>query len=188
MQNSIIVFDEVQLMPQKLLQPCLEAIFYLSKYFNNEILFLTATMPNYRNLFDKFLNINSKSDLQILDLNKIDDAFLNVFRKCEYNNLGTKTFDSLLNDFQNEPSLLIVVNKRATAREFYNMLGGKKYHLSTYMTAYDRKRVISEIKNELSLLKKEFKDIKDIPKERQVKVVSTSLIEAGVDLDFLYCL
>ena len=82
------------------------------------------------------------------------------------------------------PSSLIIVNKRRTARELYHSCGGKKYHLSTYMTALDRSRVIKEIKEELDCLERDDALEKEIPEERRITVISTSLIEAGVDLDF----
>ncbi len=48
MADSILVFDEAHLMPQNLLQPCLQAISFLTKYFHSEAVFLTATMPDFK--------------------------------------------------------------------------------------------------------------------------------------------
>ena len=64
------------------------------------------------------------------------------------------------------------------------MCTGRKYHLSTYMTAFDRDRVIKEIRSEISALEREFTDLNNVPEERKITVISTSLIEAGVDMDF----
>lgn len=58
------------------------------------------------------------------------------------------------------------------------------YHLSTYMSAYDRKKTIEKIKDELNHLQEEYPDLQNVPSERKITVISTSLIEAGVDLDF----
>ena len=68
-------------------------------------------------------------------------------------------------------------------RQVYNLCSGKKYHLSTYMVAYDRQRVISEIRKELIKLEKDFPGLEGVPEERRIVIVSTSLIEAGVDID-----
>jgi CRISPR-associated endonuclease/helicase Cas3 len=51
------------------------------------------------------------------------------------------------------------------------------------MTAYDREKMICEIKKELKKLEQDYPDYKNVPKERRIVIVSTSLIEAGVDLD-----
>lgn len=51
------------------------------------------------------------------------------------------------------------------------------------MTALDRAIILKNIRKELKCLEKEFPDFKNVPEERQITIVSTSLIEAGVDLD-----
>ena len=52
------------------------------------------------------------------------------------------------------------------------------------MTAYDRKRVISDIKAYTKELETDYHEFSEVPEERKLMVISTSLIEAGVDLDF----
>ena len=52
------------------------------------------------------------------------------------------------------------------------------------MTPFDRINAITEIKNKIAELEKDFGDSVNVPDERKIIVVSTSLIEAGVDLDF----
>lgn len=134
-------------------------------------------MPN----FEKFLNEFCSKNYKIVDLvpNKKD---FNMFFKCDYEYIGQVNIENILTN--NTPSKLIVVNSKKTAREIYENTIGEKYHLSTYMIGKDRIHVISEIKERLKLLDKEFDDTENIPLDRQITVVSTSLIEAGVDLDF----
>ena len=50
MSDSILIFDEAHLMPQDYLQPCLQAISYITKYLHSEAVFLTATMPDFEKL------------------------------------------------------------------------------------------------------------------------------------------
>ena len=52
----------------------------------------------------------------------------------------------------------------------------------SYMTAYDRQKVLQAIREELKSLDEDFPD-GNIPEERRITIISTSLIEAGVDLD-----
>lgn len=180
MADSIIIFDEAHMMPVENLQPCLEAISYITKYLNSEALFLTATMPDFKALIEKY-TIGNK----IVDL--IDDkSDFRAFNKCRYENLGEISDMCLIERARQFASSLIVVNKRKTASELYKLCreSCRCYHLSTYMTAIDRKRVIADIKSELTRLYSDYPEMKDVPEDRRIVVISTSLIEAGVDLDF----
>lgn len=82
-----------------------------------------------------------------------------------------------------QPSALIIVNSKKIAKELYQLCTGKKYHLSTYMAACDRQCVIGKIKNDLGLLERDFPGLQNVPEDRRITIISTSLIEAGVDLD-----
>ena len=179
MADSILIFDEAHLMPWKYLQPCLEAIAYITKYLNSEAVFLTATMPDFQQLLAKYALPNSR----IINLITETEQFAD-FQKCSYHDLGSVSEEQLLQKAAEYPSSLIVVNTRASARQLYQLCSGKKYHLSTYMTARDRQRVIKEIHQELAKLERDYPNLKQVPAERRIMVISTSLIEAGVDLDF----
>lgn len=179
MADSILVFDEAHLMPQKYLQPCLQAITYITRYLNNEAIFLTATMPDFPKLIKKYALQDSKI------VNLVDNtALFNSFYKCQYSFLGRISAENVLERALQYPTSLIIVNKRATASKFYKAASIKhKYHLSTYMTSYDRKRILNLIRNDLERLKEDYPDMSNVPEERRILIVSTSLIEAGIDLD-----
>lgn len=178
MADSILIFDEAHLMPREYLQPCLQAVAYITKYLNSEAVFLTATMPDFETLIREYALKSSRI------VNLIDDiSDFDKFRKCRFKDKGEVSAEKLALETAEQPSSLIVVNKKSTAKEVYSLCRGKKYHLSTYMAAYDRQRVISEIKNELSLLERDFPGLEGVPEERRIVIVSTSLIEAGVDID-----
>ena len=181
MSDSILIFDEAHLMPQSYLQPCLQGISYITKYLNSEAVFLTATMPD----FEQLIRTYAIADIRIHRLIQ-DTSDFKKFQKCTFSYLNEIMVEELLERSENLPSSLIIVNSKAKAREIYKACegdGGKNYHLSTYMTAHDRRRVIQEICDELALLGKDYKNVSQIPKERRIRIVSTSLIEAGVDLD-----
>lgn len=179
MADSIIVFDEVHMMPIPYLRPCLSAVSQITKLLNSEAVFLTATMPDFDDLVKRY----ASSSLRVAELVS-DRTQFSHFRKGEYIDRGEMDAASLICDAQSCPSALIVVNKRKTAVELYQMASGKKYHLSTYMSAYDRQRTIGEIRLELERLYADYPDLSCVPDERRITVISTSLIEAGVDLDF----
>lgn len=178
MGDSMLIFDEAHLMPTEYLQPCLRAIAYIARYLNSEAVFLTATMPDFVGLMKQYALPDSKI-LSLID----DTSAFTAFGKCQYIDLGKISGEALLKKAFEFPSTLIIVNKRATAKQLFKMCGGKKYHLSTYVTSYDRERVLSDIKTELKQLEEDFPDLQDVPQERRITVISTSLIEAGVDLD-----
>ena len=179
MADSVLVFDEAHLMPQQYLQPCLEAVSFITRYLNSEAVFLTATMPDFEGLIKKYC----LPDGRILRLVE-DTSMFSRFSKCRYQSLGYTEEDVLLMKAQFFPSSLIIVNKRTTAKRLFDSCKGRKYHLSTYMTSYDRKRVIGSIRKDLEELEKDYPDLQNVPEEQRIIVISTSLIEAGVDLDF----
>ncbi len=179
MADSIIIFDEAHLMPADYLKPCLCAVSYLTRLFNSEAVFLTATMPDFEKLIQKYALKNSCITELITDKSLNDN-----FKKGNYVNIGTVNEEQLLQSTYLKPSVLIVVNRRKTASKLYDMAPGKKYHLSTYMSAFDRKRVIDEVKMELDKLYCDYPTFENVPTDRCITVISTSLIEAGVDLDF----
>lgn len=166
MQDSILVFDEVHMMPRDFLAPCLKAVGYLTKRFGSEAVFLTATMPDFKELFNQYTDLK----LIIKDLIPNKSSFIN-FRNCYYEYIGPKENDELVQIAMEYPNALIVVNSRKRAREIYSVLSGAKYHLSTYQTPADRSEIIENVR-------------KDLKNKRRTYVVSTSLVEVGVDLDF----
>lgn len=179
MANSVIVFDEAHLLPREYLEPCLRGITYITKYLGSEALFLTATMPDFRSLLEQC----SEGNLRITDLIK-DKSDFSKFKKCRFSDLGRVSDEELVQKASEYASSLIVVNSRRKAAQVFRLCSGEKYHLSTYMTAYDRAKVIEKIKISLGRLYEDFPDAEAVPPERRITVVSTSLIEAGVDLDF----
>lgn len=179
MADSILVFDEAHLMPQSYLQPCLQSIAFITRYLNSEAIFLTATMPDFENLIHKYALPDSK----IFNLIQ-DTSLFGEFQKCRYEYIGEVEADALLEKSSQSPSSLVIVNSKKAARQLFRECStGKKYHLSTYMTPYDRKRILQEIREELNRLEKDYPTYEAVPKERRITIIATSLIEAGVDLD-----
>lgn len=163
--DSVIIFDEVHMMPVNYLQPCLRGVGYLVNFLNCDALFLSATMPDFSEFFKKYAIGCDYGELIR------DKSGFKFFRNCHCVNLGEISEEKLLTDTEKHGSSLIIVNSRKRARDLYSKCSAKnKFCLSTYMTPNDRSAAIESIK---SLIGKE-----------PVTVISTSLIEAGVDLDF----
>ena len=164
--DSILIFDEAHMLPSGYFQPCLEAIKILTTRYGCEAIFLTATMPD----FDKWLKTFQCDGVETCNL--IDDtACFGAFKRSKVENLGEISQENILDRVMEYKNALVVVNSRKTAKALYNQYSGKKYHLSTYMNHSDRDRVIANIK-------------KSLAEGEEFCLFSTSLIEAGVDLDF----
>lgn len=179
MADAVIIFDEIHLIPIEYLQPCFRAMGYITKFLNSNAIFLSATMPDYKSLFSNYLPKNTVCQLIS------DKSAFPMFQNCTYKNLGKTTFEAVIQKAGGSVSSLIIVNSRKSAQQVYDLLPGKKFHLSTYMTPEHRSRVIKEIKDCLEehkrILENPQKTAKDCEK---LIVVSTSLVEAGVDFDF----
>lgn len=178
MADSILIFDEAHLMPQDYLQPCLQAVAYITRYLHSQAVFLTATMPDYEQLIREY----ALPDSQMIKLIQ-DTSMFAKFQKCRYHYCGDMEREELLRRSREYPSSLIIVNRKVTARELYQQSAGKTYHLSTYMTAYDRTRTLKEIREELIQLERDYPYGEKVPEDRRITIIATSLIEAGVDLD-----
>lgn len=67
MADSVLIFDEAHLMPQNYLQPCLQAVAYITRYLKSEAVFLTATMPDFVKLLQQYALPDSKVENLIQD-------------------------------------------------------------------------------------------------------------------------
>ena len=100
------MFDEIHMMPIDYLQPCIRAIGYVAKLLNSEILLLTATMPNFKDLFKLYIpNANVTNLVE-------DKSIFPVFKNCTYKYLGTCELESIIENSFNYESSLIIVNSR----------------------------------------------------------------------------
>ena len=127
-------------------------------------IFLTATMPDFVGLAKRYLS----KDIKMLDLVP-DKRGYRVFDKCIFEYIGQANVPSLIDGTK---STLVVCNRKRDAEAMYSKCAvAEKYCLSTYLTPDDRKTIITEIRSSLA-------------RGDKPVVFSTSLIEAGVDLDF----
>lgn len=178
MSDAILIFDEAHLMPIQYLQSCLQAVSFITRYLNSEAVFLTATMPDFEMLIRKYALPDSRIVRLVRDMNLFSE-----FQKYSFQFLGRISDEVLLERAGTVPSSLIIVNRKETARRLYELCVGRKFHLSTYMTGLDRRRVLEQIRAELEALQRDYPAQCEVPPERCLRIFSTSLIEAGVDLD-----
>ena len=165
--RSVIIFDEAQTLPVTLLRPCVSAIAELVRRYGATAVLCTATQPALGKLFHEFA-----PELSIRELAPNPDGLFDFFRRVHFVREGFLTDEMVSQRLSEEEQVLCVVNSRRRAREIFQMLPEEgRFHLSTLMTAVDRSRTLDEIRVRLK-------------KGLRCRVVSTSLVEAGVDVDF----
>ena len=165
--NSVIVFDEAQTIPVRFLKPCLKAIYELYKNYNCTTLFSTATQPPFETIYSKM-----NTPVTIKNICEVSEEDQKVFSRNNIKYYGLTTFEKLIHDMNKNNEVLVVVNTKKTALKIYQKINGEhKYLLTTDLTPYDRKNKLKEIKQRLT-------------NNEECVVISTSLVEAGVDIDF----
>lgn len=164
--NSVIIFDEAQMLPPNYLKPCMAMIEELLQQYGTSIVLCTATQPALQQFLpEKYV---------ARELCPRRDEQFRFFERVTYQNIDTVTEEEMAEKLQQEWHALCIVNTRKRAQRLYEQLQGEGvYHLSTTMYPAHRKRVLAEIRERL-----------DDKKGKKCIVISTSLVEAGVDLDF----
>ncbi|NLV46327.1 MAG: CRISPR-associated helicase Cas3' [Candidatus Hydrogenedentes bacterium] len=161
--NSVVILDEAQLLPPNLLKPCVDVINLLTRYFKVTLLLATATQPSLPGL-DTTVEIMPDTASLYSSLKRT-----NILFPDNLNN--STTWEEIAADLCRHEQVLCIVNTRKDCLTLYNLLPEGAIHLSALMCGEHRSLVIDDIKRQLQA-------------EKPVKVVSTQLVEAGVDMDF----
>ena len=165
--QSILIFDEAQMLPLPYLRPCVWAIAQLVKHYHASAVLCTATQPALGPIFREFA-----PEIPIREICPMAEERWESFRRVSFQRAGTLSWVDLAARLQQQEQVLCIVNTRRAAREVFQQLSGPgNFHLSTLMYPAHRRRILEEIRQRL--------------RDRlPCRVVSTSLIEAGVDVDF----
>ena len=165
--QSAIIFDEAQMLPLPYLRPCVWAIVQLARYYGVSAVLCTATQPALGPIIRAFA-----PELSQEELCPMAAADWDAFRRVTFRRAGRRTWAELAGELQAREQALCVVNTRKAARDVFEKLSGEgNFHLSTLMIPAHRRAVLDEARRRLR---------EGLP----CRVVSTSLIEAGVDVDF----
>lgn len=165
--KSVVIFDEAQMLPIPYLRPCVHAIGQLVQHYHVSAVLCTATQPALEPVFRSFY---PKLDIHELCPKEIYRS--SVFRRVTFQKEGRLSWTELAQKVSAHPQVLCIVNSRAGAQKLYELLEGEgTFHLSTLMFPAHRQQVLDEIRQRLK-------------RNQLCRVVSTSLIEAGVDVDF----
>ena len=166
--GSVIILDEAQMLPLNLLLPIMQAIKELAQNYRCSVVMCTATQPAVQaenGFYRGFENV--------LEIAPKPTALFDKLRRTTVQHIGTQTDADLLAKLGEHPQMLVIVNNRSHARSLYDQakhLEGT-FHLTTLMCAKHRSQKLDEIRGRLK-------------NGEPCRVIATSLIEAGVDVDF----
>ena len=162
--NSVIIFDEAQMLPTDYLKPCIAVMEELAANFGSSIVLCTATQPALSPFFQREMPVTELCP-------RVEEQF-RFFERVTFQNVGTISEDELIEKLQKEEQALCIVNTKKRAQRLYQKMKGEGvFHLSTAMYPKHRRRVLDKIR----------RLVKD---GKRCILISTSLVEAGVDLDF----
>jgi CRISPR-associated endonuclease/helicase Cas3 len=174
--NSVIIFDEAQCFPPQYLRPIVHAIKELVTYYQVTPVLCTATQPvltqvdkfdfKFKEGFDHVREIIKSPNLLAERLQRVN---ISLHRKWP----SITSWEELSSEIREYgQSVLCIVNRKEDCRTLYRLLAHEEsYHLSTNMCAAHRSIKLKEIKSALD-------------GGKPILVISTSLVEAGVDIDF----
>lgn len=177
--DSILIMDEVQTLPIENLQPIVDSLQTYQRLFGMSILFTTASLPALKGNMKWGRGVNDELHgiEHITEIIPCEWKLYDKFRRVEFNFVADRmTHEDVARQLMIHRRVLCVVNTRNDARLIYEGLDKKSgvvLHLSRMMCSAHILQVIESIKRLL-----------ENPDNVEIRVVSTQLIEAGVDIDF----
>ena len=175
--KSVIVLDEVQMLPVYFLTPILDVLRQLCAYYGVTVVLCTATQPDFesRQSFEGLPNIQEiipHPENYFADLKRVDYQLPKAGE--------TWTWEQVAERVRAEQHILVIVNTRRDATDLLTLLTSTDdaeddddalFHLSTRLCGEHRKAVLEEVRRRL------------LAKE-PCRLIATQVIEAGVDVDF----
>jgi CRISPR-associated endonuclease/helicase Cas3 len=169
--GAVIVLDEAQTLPLHLLHPCMAALDELCRNYGASVVLCTATQPALREKDGFKGGFKIGEDRELAPDPK---ALYVALKRVSVETLTEPVADAgVAARFAEQPQMLCIVNSRAHARTLFDTIAVQPgaTHLTTLMCPRHRRAVLENVRTRLKT---------DAP----VRLIATSLIEAGVDVDF----
>lgn len=174
--NSVVILDEAQLVPVDYLAPILETMQLLVDHYHVSFVISTATQP----AFGKRM-VDGKPFKGLENIREImgdDEAVRNLYNSLKRVQVqlpqdfhAVSSWEEIAKELIQYEQVLCVVSDRKSCRELHRLMPEGTFHLSALMCGQHRSEVIARIKQKLK-------------NKEPVRVISTQLVEAGVDFDF----
>lgn len=178
--NSVLILDEVQALPTQYLQPIVNALKTYQRLFGMSVLFTTASQPVLEGRHQGTIpRITFDGIDKITEIIPDGSDLHNKLRRVNLHfDERQSSYDEIAERIAQYDRVLCIVNSRRAAKEIFDRLPDDeyKYHLSRLMCPIHIKETIADIIDKLRISKK------------KIRVISTQLIEAGVDIDFPFVL
>lgn len=179
LSNSVLILDEVQTLPTDFLQPIVNALKTYRRLFGMSVLFTTASQPVLEGRHQ-----GTRPRIMLDGIDKVTEIIPDGFdlhnklrRVILHFDKHQSSYDDIAKRMMKYNRVLCIVNTRKAALEIYKRLSNDVHsltiHLSRMMCQHHIRETIDRIK--VALNNEHYKVI---------RVVSTQLIEAGVDIDF----
>lgn len=168
LSKAVIILDEAQTVPVDYLAPCLRVLRELTESYGSTVILCTATQPAVEHRDDFSIGLK-----RVREIIPDPPRLYRSLKRVEVEDLGRITDQALVERLLDHERVLCIVNTRKHARALFEGIGqsGENFHLSALMCPEHRSESLTRIRNMLT-------------GTGSCRVVSTQLIEAGVDIDF----
>ncbi len=171
--RSVLILDEAQMLPEQFLHPVLNSLAFLHESFNCSVLIMSATQPQLCGKIGSGLSefdglkhmreIIQNVDELYKDFKRVDIHFPEAKERRSWEEIAT--------ELKTQRQVLCIVNTRGDAQQLHELMPEDTIHLSRQMCSAHLAQRIKLIKDKLQA-------------REPIRVISTQLIEAGVDIDF----
>lgn len=172
--NSVIILDEAQMIPTDYLRPIISLLKGLVKYFGVTVLLMSATQPAFKGKIGSDTSIMDGVD-DVTEIIDDPDLLALKFKRVQIqlpkDLTERQSYEEITEELKSYNKVLCIVNRKDDCRQIHKLMPEGTIHLSGYMCGEERSEVISAIKNKLK-------------SNEPVRVISTQIVEAGVDIDF----
>lgn len=170
--RSVVILDEAQMIPVPFVAPCVEALRTLARHYGTSVVLCTATQPALLRSASLPCGFEATEVRSLIPERSLPPLF-RIFERVTTSFEPVLTDDELARRLDGEMQVLCILNSRRHARELFDRLGRQEgnFHLSAYMTPSHRSRTLRTIRERLA-------------QGAPCRVISTSLIECGVDISF----
>lgn len=174
--RSVVVLDEAQLMPVEYLAPILETMQLLADHYQVSFVISTATQPAFaERMVDGKLFKGLRDVKEIMgdqaQVRELYDSLKRSHVELPEDIQAVSSWEEIARELKQHEQVLCIVSDRKSCRELHSLMPEGTFHLSALMCGQHRSEKINTIKEKLT-------------KKEPVRVISTQLVEAGVDFDF----
>lgn len=167
--RSVIILDEVQTLPVHLLQPIVSVLAELVRRYNVSVVLSTATQPA---LDTDSRHLRGFTDVRDIVPSERAAEHFQKLRRVRYEvQREAWSWERVAEELRGTTRAMVVVNTRRDAGALIDAVGGDALHLSASMCGAHRRVVMREVRRRLN-------------GDEPCVLVSTQVVEAGVDLDF----